>query len=135
MKQFNQTWLKSEIFVKMKENWLLCIINCQNVVIKYNTRVWREYLQQKYQNKNTLQDFRGNTYSKNSKYKEFLFFIFFVFLIYKRAKYKNESNINWRIYKCWCYSFNNKKTNELWVSMKDVGDGLGVKSISDLVLK
>ena len=30
-------------------NWLLCIINCQNVVIKYNTRVWREYLQQKYQ--------------------------------------------------------------------------------------
>ena len=28
---------------------MLCIINCQNVVIKYNTRVWREYLQQKYQ--------------------------------------------------------------------------------------
>ena len=28
-----------------------------------------------------------------------------------------------------------RKTNELWVSMKDVGDGLGVKNISDLVLK
>ena len=28
-----------------------------------------------------------------------------------------------------------KETDELWVSMKDVGDGLGVKSISDLVLK
>ena len=28
-----------------------------------------------------------------------------------------------------------KKTGELWVSMKDVGDGLGVKNISDLVLK
>ena len=28
-----------------------------------------------------------------------------------------------------------KKTDELWVSMKFVGDGLGVKSISDLVLK
>ena len=28
-----------------------------------------------------------------------------------------------------------KKTNELWVGMKDVGDGLGVKSISDLGLK
>ena len=28
-----------------------------------------------------------------------------------------------------------KKTGELWVSIKDVGDGLGVKSISDLVLK
>ena len=28
-----------------------------------------------------------------------------------------------------------KETDELWVSMKDVGVGLGVKSISDLVLK
>ena len=28
-----------------------------------------------------------------------------------------------------------KKTGELWVSIKDVGDGLGIKSISDLVLK
>ena len=28
-----------------------------------------------------------------------------------------------------------KETDELWVSMKDVGDGLGVKSISDWVLK
>ena len=28
-----------------------------------------------------------------------------------------------------------KKTDELWVGIKDVGDGLGVKNISDLVLK
>ena len=28
-----------------------------------------------------------------------------------------------------------KETGELWVSMKDVGVGLGVKSISDLVSK
>ena len=28
-----------------------------------------------------------------------------------------------------------KKTGELWVSIKDVADGLGVKNISDLVLK
>ena len=28
-----------------------------------------------------------------------------------------------------------RKTGELWVSIKDVGDGLGVKNISDLVLK
>ena len=28
-----------------------------------------------------------------------------------------------------------RKTDELWVGMKDVGVGLGVKSISDLVLK
>ena len=28
-----------------------------------------------------------------------------------------------------------KTTNEIWVSMKDVGSGIGVKNISDLVLK
>ena len=28
-----------------------------------------------------------------------------------------------------------RKIDELWISMKDVGDGLGVKNISDLVLK
>ena len=28
-----------------------------------------------------------------------------------------------------------KTTNEIWVSMKDVGSSIGVKNISDLVLK
>ena len=28
-----------------------------------------------------------------------------------------------------------KKTGELWVNMKNVGDGLGVTNLSDLVLK
>ena len=28
-----------------------------------------------------------------------------------------------------------KKTGEIWVSMKDVGSSIGVKNISDLVLK
>ena len=28
-----------------------------------------------------------------------------------------------------------RKTGELWISIKDVGDGLSVKNISDLVLK
>ena len=28
-----------------------------------------------------------------------------------------------------------KTTSEIWVSMKDIGSGLGVKNISDLVLK
>ena len=28
-----------------------------------------------------------------------------------------------------------KITNEIWVSMKDIGSGIGVKNISDLVLK
>ena len=35
--------------------------------------------------RNTLQGFRGNTYSKNSKYKKKFFF---VFPIYKRARHK-----------------------------------------------
>ena len=28
-----------------------------------------------------------------------------------------------------------KTTSEIWVSMKDVGSGIGVKNISDLILK
>ena len=28
-----------------------------------------------------------------------------------------------------------KKTSEIWVNMKDVGSGIGVKNISDLILK
>ena len=28
-----------------------------------------------------------------------------------------------------------KTTNEIWVSMKDIGSGIGVKNIPDLVLK
>ena len=28
-----------------------------------------------------------------------------------------------------------KTTNEIWVSMKDIGSGIGVKNISELVLK
>ena len=28
-----------------------------------------------------------------------------------------------------------RKTGQIWVSMKDIGGGLGVKNISDLVLK
>ena len=46
--------------------------------------LWREYLQEKYQKKNTLQGFGGNTYSKNIKYN-----FFFVLPLYKRARYKN----------------------------------------------
>ena len=28
-----------------------------------------------------------------------------------------------------------RKTGEIWVSMKDVGSGMGIKNISDLVLR
>ena len=31
--------------------------------------------------------------------------------------------------------YNTQAKNDLWVSMKDVGNGLSVKNISDLVLK
>ena len=95
-------------------------------------RLWREYLQQKYQNKNTLQGLGGNTYSKNSKYKEnfFLSFLYIKGLDIKMSLisakgYKNAGAGHLII----------KRTGELWVSIKDVGDGLSVKSISDLVLK
>ena len=62
-------------------------------------------------------------------------FFFFVFSIYKKARYKMDlisakgyENDGVNLLKI-------EETNELWVSMKDVGVGLGVKSISDLVLK
>ena len=104
--------------------------------ISKNTLIlWREYLQQKYQKKNTLQDFKENTYSQNSKYKKFLSSFFFVFLIYKRARYKMDlmsakgyENAGVNLLKI-------EETDELWVGMKDVRVGLGVKSISGLVLK
>ena len=31
--------------------------------------------------------------------------------------------------------FTKKKTSEIWVNMKDVGSGIGIKNISDLFLK
>ena len=39
--------------------------------------------------------------------------------------YKN-ANVNF---------FKIRETDELWISIKDVGNGLGVKNMSDLVLK
>ena len=77
--------------------------------------------------KKTLQDFR-----ENSKY---IYIFCFVFPIYKRARYKMDlisakgyENAGVNLLKV-------EGTDEFRVSMKDVGVGLGVKSISDLVLK
>ena len=56
------------------------------------------------------------------------------FLYIKGAKDKNGSNISWRYENAKVICLKNN-TGDLWVSMKDVGVGLGVKSISDLVLK
>ena len=69
----------------------------KNIKKYFNTL--ERILTAKISEKKTLQDFRGNTYSKNSKYNFFKFF--FVFPIYKSVKYKNESNISRRIQKCW----------------------------------
>ena len=62
-------------------------------------------------------------------------YFFFVFPIYKRARYKRDL-ISAKGYKnagVDCLKI--EETGKLWVRMKDVGVGLGVKSISDLVLK
>ena len=41
------------------------------------------------------------------------------------AKGYESAGVNWKI----------EETDELWISMKDIGVGSGVKNISDLVLK
>ena len=96
----------------------------------------KRILTAKISKKNTLQDFEENIYSKNSKYKIFLFIVFFLsFLCIKGANIKMSLiSVEWyenagvKVLKI-------KETDEIWPSMKHVRDGLGVKSISDLVLK
>ena len=101
----------------MKKNWLFCIIICQNVVTKYNTRVWGEYLQQKYQ---IISRIINNT-------KKLLLLLFFC--VYKMNLISAEGYANAKV-----HFLEIKKAGEIWVSMKDIGDGLGIKNISDLVL-
>ena len=56
--------------------------------------------------------------------------IYFFFCIYKMYLISGEG------YKNTKFDFLTiKTTSEIWVSMKDVGSGVGVKNISDLVLK
>ena len=82
--------------------------------------------------KNTLQGFGGNTYSKNSKYKE----EFFLSFLCIKGLDINMDLISAEGYKyAGVHFLKIRKTGELWINMKDVGDGLGVKNISDLVLK
>ena len=56
------------------------------------------------------------------------------FLYIKVLDTKNESNINWRYENANVICLKNKN-GDLWVIMNYVKDGLGVKSMSDLVLK
>ena len=82
--------------------------------------------------KNTLQGFGGNTYSKNSKYKK----EFFLSFLYIKGLDINMDLISAKGYEnAGVNLLKIEETDELWVSMKDVGVGLGVTSISDLVLK
>ena len=56
--------------------------------------------------------------------------IFFYLCMYKMYLISAEGYINAGV-----YSLRVQKTGEIWPSMKDVGSGMGVKNISDLVLK
>ena len=79
-------------------------------------------MQQKYQKKYTLQDFRGNIYSKNIKYKNSIFF--FVFPIYKRGKYKNEMT-----------AITKDEFDKLWLNERHIQIQLGLENLPALTKK
>ena len=56
--------------------------------------------------------------------------VFFFLCIYKMNLISTEGYKNAKV-----HFLKIRKTGEIWVSMKDIGDGLCVKNISDLVLK
>ena len=109
-------------------NWF---INFENVVIKYSTRVWRIYLQQKYQNKNTLQGFGGNTYSKNSKYKE----EFFLSLLYIKGLNIKMAAITKETYENNGIEVITDKIGELWLNERHIQKQLGLKNLPALTNK
>ena len=53
----------------------------------------------------------------------------YIFCIYKMYLIPAEG------YEGWSWYVNNKKTSEIWVSMKDVRNSLGLKNMSDPVLE
>ena len=93
----------------------------------------REYLQQKFQKKIRYKVLEGILTAKIANIKKIYFILFLSFIYIKGLDIKmdlisvegyNNAGVH-----------NVKVKNDLWVSMKDVGNGLGVKNISDLVLK
>ena len=78
-------------------------------------------LQQNYQKKNTLQGFGGDVYSKNSSI--FFFFLYFLYIKGLDIKMDLVSVEGYTNAKFICLV---NKNGELWVSMEDVGVGLGV---------
>ena len=97
---------------------------------KYFTRLWRGYLQQKYQKKKTLQGFGGDTYSKNSKYRK----IFFVFPINKRDKYKMAA-ITKETYENSSVEVITDNLNNLWLNERHVETQLGLTNLPALTSK
>ena len=63
---------------------------------------------------------RLNSVNSRALKSMFLFCIYEIYLI-SAERYKNTEKI--------------RKTDKIWVSMKNVHNGLGVKNMSDLVLK
>ena len=98
---------------------------------KKHFKTLKKYLQQKYQKKKILYKvFGGNIYSKNSKYN--FFFLYFLYIKGLDIKMDLISIEGYENAKVICLK---NKNGDLWVIMKDVKDGLGVKNMSDLVLK
>ena len=93
----------------------------------------REYLQQKFQKKIRYKVLEGILTAKIANIKKIYFILFLSFLYIKGLDIKMDLTS--------VEGYNNagvhnvKVKNDLWVSMKDVGNGLGVKNLSDLVLK
>ena len=95
-------------------NRLLCIINCQNVVIKYNTRVWREYLQQKDQIISRIINNLNN-------------------LLFFSCVYINKmANITRKTHEANGIEVITDKLGELWLNERHVQEQLGLKNLPAL---
>ena len=66
---------------------------------------------------------------------QYKIFYFFVIPIHKSIKYKKMDLTSIEGYKNASVISLKNKHGDLWVIMKDVKDGLGVRNISDLILK
>ena len=102
--------------------------------IKRNTLILqREYLQQKYQKKKLYKTLEGIL---TAKIANIVFFNFFLSFLYIKVSNIKMSLISAEGYKnAGVNLLKIEETDELWIIMKDFGVGLGVKSISDIVLK
>ena len=102
--------------------------------IKRNTLILqREYLQQKYQKKKLYKTLEGIL---TAKIANIIFFNFFLSFLYIKVSNIKMSLISAEGYKnAGVNLLKIEETDELWIIMKDFGVGLGVKSISDIVLK